>query len=104
MYDKKREEGGCHVRYRLWTEHRLRHALGACGLGLLLSVATTWAAAPVQEVDGETIYREHCATCHATATHAPKFMKPYRDYLHSSLGMIRNINSSNIGTVKAVSP
>ena len=61
------------MRYGLWTEHRLRYALGVCGLGLLLSVATAWAAAPVNEVDGEAIYREHCATCHATATRAPKF-------------------------------
>ena len=61
------------MRHTRWTEYRLRHALGVCVVGLLVSAATAWAAAPVQEVDGEAIYREHCATCHATATRAPKF-------------------------------
>ncbi len=47
--------------------------LGAFCAGMVLSVATSWAAAPVKQVSGEKIYTEHCATCHDTATRAPKF-------------------------------
>ena len=50
------------MRHTAWTDHTLRYALGVGCIGLLLSVATAWAAAPVQEVSGEKTYQEHCAT------------------------------------------
>ncbi len=60
-------------RNRFWSEGFVCKMLGAFGAGMILSVATSWAAAPVKEVSGEQIYKEHCATCHDTATRAPKF-------------------------------
>ena len=60
-------------RNRFWSEGFVYRMLGAFGAGMILSVATSWAAAPVKEVSGEQIYKEHCATCHDTATRAPKF-------------------------------
>ena len=60
-------------RNRFWSEGFVCRMLGAFGAGMILSVATSWAAAPVKEVSGEQIYKEHCATCHDTATRAPKF-------------------------------
>ena len=60
-------------RNRFWSEGFMCRMLGAFGAGMILSVATSWAAAPVKEVSGEQIYKEHCATCHDTATRAPKF-------------------------------
>ena len=61
---------------RFWSTGFVCRLFGAFGAVLVLSAASSWAAAPVKEavhVDGEQIYKENCATCHDTATRAPKF-------------------------------
>ena len=47
--------------------------LSALCIAITFGVSSSWAAAPVKEVSGEKIYKDHCANCHDTATRAPKF-------------------------------
>ena len=61
------------MRERFQFGKKVQLVLSGLAIVLTLSVPASRAAAPVKEVSGEQVYKEHCATCHETATRAPKF-------------------------------